>query len=132
MSAFTITGIPFTPRVNDVSSNRGIVTLTALHGSTDPPSPTEQSPCSQQLEVATRLPPLPSTLTPLSPLPSTSTQPSINEQRMELQQKIAQDNDKCARFGHTVSDFLRRVPDKKRPDVMIKVIQLIAENYDSA
>ena len=52
----------------------------------------------------------------------------LYEQRLELQQRAAQENsDECSRFGQTVADLLR-LPDEKRPDVMFKVFQLLHDS----
>lgn len=53
---------------------------------------------------------------------------NLEERRMELQQKIQQGTDECSRFGQTVADLLRRVPEDLRPDLMFKVYALIHES----
>lgn len=53
---------------------------------------------------------------------------NLEERRMELQQKIQQGTDECSRFGQTVADLLRRVPEDLRPDIMFKVYALIHES----
>lgn len=52
----------------------------------------------------------------------------LEERRLELQQKLAQDSDECSRFGQTVADMLRRVPEKKRADVMFTVYSTLYDN----
>ncbi|XP_029372282.1 uncharacterized protein LOC115052351 [Echeneis naucrates] len=53
----------------------------------------------------------------------------LQDKRLELHQRLAQDTrDECSRFGETAADFLRRVPNEKRPDVMLKVLQLLHGN----
>ncbi|TNN48416.1 hypothetical protein EYF80_041402 [Liparis tanakae] len=52
---------------------------------------------------------------------------NLGEGRIALQQKLLE-ADEYSRFGQTVADMLRRVPEDKRPDVMYKVYGLIHEN----
>nr|XP_033485995.1 glycoprotein gp100-like [Epinephelus lanceolatus] len=53
----------------------------------------------------------------------------FHDKRLELHQRLAQDTrDECSRFGEMVADFLRRVPDEKRPDAMFKVFQLLHDS----
>ena len=49
----------------------------------------------------------------------------LEERRMELQVKLAQGTDECSRFGQTVADLLRRVPEERRPELMFQVYGLI-------
>ncbi|KAL2082090.1 hypothetical protein ACEWY4_021908 [Coilia grayii] len=39
-----------------------------------------------------------------------------------------EDSDECTRFGQTVADMLRRVPETKRADVMFRLFQILHEN----
>ncbi|XP_049918400.1 reticulon-4-like [Epinephelus moara] len=100
--------------------------------------------------VSTQPSPLPSTSTPsplLSPLSSPVSPMGQNrkrrdqdelfmkqlaefhDKRLELHQRLAQDTrDECSRFGETVADFLRRVPDEKRPDATFTVLQLLHDS----
>ncbi|XP_078125622.1 uncharacterized protein LOC144530085 isoform X2 [Sander vitreus] len=46
----------------------------------------------------------------------------LDECRMDLREKLVQDTgDECSRFGRTVADLLRRVPEGLRTDVMFNV-----------
>ncbi|KAJ8014371.1 hypothetical protein DPEC_G00039530 [Dallia pectoralis] len=46
----------------------------------------------------------------------------LEERRIDLQQKLVQDtSDEFSRFGQTVADLLRRVPEGRRADVMFTV-----------
>lgn len=52
----------------------------------------------------------------------------LEERRQELQQKLAPEGDECSRFGQTVGDMLRRVPESKRADVMYTVFTTLYEH----
>ncbi|KAM3611094.1 uncharacterized protein V6R79_013322 [Siganus canaliculatus] len=54
----------------------------------------------------------------------------LEERRVDLQQKLLQGTDECSRFGQTVADMLRRVPEERRPDVMFKVYGLIHDSRE--
>ncbi|XP_028325485.1 uncharacterized protein LOC114477422 [Gouania willdenowi] len=57
---------------------------------------------------------------------------NLEERRVDvlqkLQLKLLQGTDECSRFGQTMADMLRRVPEERRPDVMFQVYSLIHEN----
>ncbi|XP_029971093.1 uncharacterized protein LOC115405610 [Salarias fasciatus] len=52
----------------------------------------------------------------------------LEERRLELQQKLGPESDECSRFGQTVGDMLRRVPESKRADVMYMVFTTLYEH----
>ncbi|CAN9503337.1 unnamed protein product [Ophioblennius macclurei] len=52
----------------------------------------------------------------------------LEERRLELQQKLMPESDECSRFGQTVGDMLRRVPEGKRADVMYTVFTTLYEH----
>ncbi|CAM4622926.1 unnamed protein product [Leuciscus chuanchicus] len=55
----------------------------------------------------------------------------LDERRMDLQEKLVQDtSDECSRFGQTVADLLRRVPEGRRADVMFNVHKMLYESRD--
>ncbi|KAG5269777.1 hypothetical protein AALO_G00206000 [Alosa alosa] len=51
----------------------------------------------------------------------------LEERRMELQQKLIQDNDEPSRFGQSVADMLRRIPEEHRAQAMFDVHKLLFE-----
>ncbi|KAM9425016.1 uncharacterized protein KZ484_006475 isoform 1-T3 [Pholidichthys leucotaenia] len=56
----------------------------------------------------------------------------LEERRLELQQKLQRDkdnddDDECSRFGRTVADMLRRLPEQKRAQAMFDVHRVIFE-----
>lgn len=52
----------------------------------------------------------------------------LEERRLEFQQKLVPESDECSRFGQTVGDMLRRVPEGKRADVMYTVFTTLYEH----
>ncbi|XP_072920592.1 uncharacterized protein [Hemitrygon akajei] len=50
-----------------------------------------------------------------------------DERRVELQRRLLQENDELSRFGQTVADMLRRLPEKHRPQAMFDVHKLLFE-----
>ncbi|KAL1004920.1 hypothetical protein UPYG_G00052220 [Umbra pygmaea] len=53
----------------------------------------------------------------------------LYECRTDLQKKLLQDSgDECSRFGQTVADLLRRVPEGLRSDVMFNVHRILYES----
>ncbi|KAJ0065341.1 hypothetical protein NL108_007073 [Boleophthalmus pectinirostris] len=54
----------------------------------------------------------------------------LNERRQELQQRLANDSDECSRFGATVADMMRRVPEARRADLMFEILTKLHENRE--
>lgn len=48
--------------------------------------------------------------------------------QLQVEQKLAQKNDECSRFGQMVADMLRRVPENKMADVMYTIFTTLYEN----
>ncbi|XP_039511950.1 transcription factor Adf-1-like [Pimephales promelas] len=51
----------------------------------------------------------------------------LEERRVELQQRLSQENDESDRFGNTVADMLRRVPEEHRAHAMFDVSKVLFE-----
>nr|XP_055059300.1 transcription factor Adf-1-like [Misgurnus anguillicaudatus] len=51
----------------------------------------------------------------------------LEERRLEMQQRLSQVNDESDRFGHTVADMLRRVPEEHRAHAMFEVSKILFE-----
>ncbi|CAM4596822.1 unnamed protein product [Leuciscus chuanchicus] len=51
----------------------------------------------------------------------------LEERRVELQQRLSHGNDESDRFGHTVADMLRRVPEEHRAQAMFDVSKVLFE-----
>ncbi|XP_057188519.1 probable serine/threonine-protein kinase samkC [Triplophysa rosa] len=51
----------------------------------------------------------------------------LEERRTELQQRLSQNSDESSRFGNTVADMLRRVPEEHRSQAMFDVYKLLFE-----
>lgn len=51
----------------------------------------------------------------------------LEERRVELQQRLCQGNDESDRFGQTVADMLRRVPEDHRAQAMFDVSKILFE-----
>ncbi|CAK6970437.1 uncharacterized protein LOC117534630 isoform X4 [Scomber scombrus] len=46
---------------------------------------------------------------------------NIDERRLEVQQRLLQGGDEYSRFGQTVADMIKRLPEDRRSDVMCEV-----------
>ncbi|XP_072108227.1 uncharacterized protein [Mobula birostris] len=77
---------------------------------------------------------------PLSPSPKTTQKrkrkghdwfqkqvAQLDERTVELQHRLLQENDEFSRFGQTVADMLRRLPEEHRPQAMFDVHKLLFE-----
>lgn len=51
---------------------------------------------------------------------------------MELQQKLIQENDEASRFGQSVADMLRRIPEEHRAQAMFDVHKLLFERQQQS
>ncbi|CAK6980959.1 hypothetical protein EYF80_034348 [Scomber scombrus] len=53
---------------------------------------------------------------------------NLEERRVEAEQMLLQGDDECSRFGQTVADMLRRLPEDSVSEVMFEVYNLIHES----